>query len=127
MDKNNLAQVGRALKQLGIQHIPAWLRPPRYALPEARGRSERAFRTHQGRLPQELARAGITNMADANRYLEQVYLPQIVKLRGAALLRRPARTPGYASSFLTATNCPAWLRSKAEPLGASKNAVMPGS
>jgi Winged helix-turn helix len=54
VDKNNLTQVGRALKQLGIQHIPAYS-------PEARGRSERAFRTHQGRLPQELAKAGITN------------------------------------------------------------------
>jgi len=69
VDRNNLTQVGRALKQLGIKHIAAYS-------PEARGRSERAFRTHQGRLPRELAKAGITNMADANRYLEQVYLPQ---------------------------------------------------
>jgi len=69
VDKHNLTQVGRALKQLGIKHIAAYS-------PEARGRSERAFRTHQGRLPQELAKAGITNMADANRYLEKVYLPQ---------------------------------------------------
>lgn len=69
VDKNNLTQVGRALKQLGIKHIPAYS-------PEARGRSERAFRTHQGRLPLELAKAGITSMAEANRYLEQVYLPQ---------------------------------------------------
>lgn len=69
VDKANLTQVGRALKQLGIKHIPAYS-------PEARGRSERAFRTHQGRLPQELAKAGITNMEDANRYLEQVYLPR---------------------------------------------------
>lgn len=69
VDKNNLTQVGRALKHLGIKHIAAYS-------PEARGRSERAFRTHQGRLPQELAKAGITDMAGANRYLEQVYLPQ---------------------------------------------------
>lgn len=69
VDKHNLTQVGRALKQLGIKHIAAYS-------PEARGRSERAFKTHQGRLPQELAKVGITNMADANRYLEQVYLPQ---------------------------------------------------
>ncbi len=67
VDKINLTQVGRALKQLGIEHIAAYS-------PEARGRSERAFRTHQGRLPQELAKAGVTDMASANRYLEQVYM-----------------------------------------------------
>jgi hypothetical protein len=66
VDKENLTQVGRALKQLGIEHIAAYS-------PEARGRSERAFQTHQGRLPQELARAGITDMQAANRYLDEVY------------------------------------------------------
>jgi hypothetical protein len=66
VDKLQLTEVGRALKQLGIEHIAAYS-------PEARGRSERAFQTHQGRLPQELARAGITDMVGANRYLEQVY------------------------------------------------------
>ena len=66
VDKQKLTEVGRALKQLGIEHIAAYS-------PEARGRSERAFQTHQGRLPQELARAGITDMASANRYLERVY------------------------------------------------------
>lgn len=66
VDKLSLTQVGRALAQLGIEHIAAYS-------PEARGRSERAFQTHQGRLPQELARAGITDMHSANRYLEQVY------------------------------------------------------
>ena len=66
VDKVNLTEVGRALKQLGIDHIAAYS-------PEARGRSERAFQTHQGRLPQELARAGITEMQCANQYLEQVY------------------------------------------------------
>ncbi len=68
VDKINLTEVGRSLKQLGIEHIAAYS-------PEARGRSERAFQTHQGRLPQELARARITDMDSANRYLEQVYRP----------------------------------------------------
>lgn len=68
VDKAHPTEVGRALKQLGIDHIAAYS-------PEARGRSERAFQTHQGRLPQELARAGITDMDGANRYLEQVYRP----------------------------------------------------
>jgi hypothetical protein len=66
VDRQQLTEVGRALKQLGIEHIAAYS-------PEARGRSERAFQTHQGRLPQELARAGITTMDGANRYLEHTY------------------------------------------------------
>jgi len=68
VDKVCLTQVGRALKQLGIDHIAAYS-------PQARGRSERAFQTHQGRLPQELAKAGISDMQAANRYLEEVYRP----------------------------------------------------
>jgi hypothetical protein len=68
VDKENLTQFGRAMKQLGIEMIPAYS-------PEARGRSERAFGTHQGRLPQELALAGITDMEAANRYLRERYLP----------------------------------------------------
>jgi hypothetical protein len=68
VDKDNPTQFGRALRRLGIEMIPAYS-------PEARGRSERAFGTHQGRLPQELALAGITNMAAANRYLAEVYQP----------------------------------------------------
>ncbi len=43
--------------------------------PQAQGRSERAFRTHQDRLPKELALAGVTDMEAANRYLAAVYLP----------------------------------------------------
>ncbi|MDF1556549.1 MAG: ISNCY family transposase [Deferrisomatales bacterium] len=69
VDKKNLTQFGRAMQQLGIEMIAAYS-------PQARGRSERAFATHQGRLPQELALAGITDMARANRYLEEVYRPK---------------------------------------------------
>jgi len=68
VDKDNPTQFGRAMKQLGIDMIAAYS-------PEARGRSERAFGTHQGRLPQELALAGLTEMAQANRYLASVYMP----------------------------------------------------
>ena len=62
------AGVGRALAQLGIRHIAAYS-------PEARGRSERAFRTLQDRLPKELALAGITTIAAANRWLAESYWP----------------------------------------------------
>lgn len=68
VDKHNLSQFGRAMRQLGIEMIPAYS-------PEARGRSERAFKTHQERLPKELALKGITTMEAANRYIEEVYLP----------------------------------------------------
>jgi hypothetical protein len=47
---------------------------PAYS-PEARGRSERMFSTHQGRLPKELCLAGITEMEEANKYLREHYMP----------------------------------------------------
>jgi hypothetical protein len=68
VDKVNLTQFGRAMKRLGIQMIPAYS-------PEARGRCERMFGTHQERLPKELALAGIKDMEAANRYIREVYLP----------------------------------------------------
>jgi len=68
VDKEMLTQFGRAMRQLGIEMIPAYS-------PEARGRSERAFRTHQDRLVKELALAAITDMKEANKYLAQVYMP----------------------------------------------------
>ena len=64
--KGNLSQL--PTQQLGIDMIPAYS-------PQARGRSGRAFGTHQGRLPQELALAGIRSMAQANQYLAKAYLP----------------------------------------------------
>jgi transposase len=68
VSKSVQTQLGRALAQLGIRHIAAYS-------PEARGRSERAFRTLQDRLPKELSLAGITTMAAANRWLAETYWP----------------------------------------------------
>lgn len=68
VDQTRPTQVHRAMRQLGITLIPAYS-------PEARGRSERVFRTLQDRLPKELALAGITAMAAANQYLAQQFLP----------------------------------------------------
>jgi len=64
-----LTQVGRALKELGIQMIPAYS-------PQARGRSERSFGTWQGRLPQELRLAGIRTVEQANQFLREHYLAE---------------------------------------------------
>ena len=72
VDKNKPTQFGRAMKQMGIEMIPAYS-------PEARGRSERMFGTHQDRLVKELALYGITEMEAANRYIEEVYLPEFNK------------------------------------------------
>ncbi len=53
---------------MGIEHIPAYS-------PQARGRSERMFGPHQGRLPRELALNCITDLSCANRYLREEYMP----------------------------------------------------
>jgi transposase len=65
VDKNQPTQFARAMRHLGIEMIPAYS-------PEARGRSERMFRTHQDRLPKELALHGITTMNAANEYLKNI-------------------------------------------------------
>jgi transposase len=69
VDKVRLTQVGRALAHLGIEHIAAYS-------PEARGRSERMFGTLQNRLTKELALAGIGDIAAANRFIRDDYLPR---------------------------------------------------
>ena len=66
--KDRRTQVGRALHQLGIEHIAAYS-------PEARGRSERAFGTLQDRLVKELALAGIATVEAADRFIADTYLP----------------------------------------------------
>ena len=69
VDAHRLTQVGRALRELGVQMIPAYS-------PQARGRSERNFGTWQGRLPQELRLRGITTVEAANRFLREHYIAE---------------------------------------------------
>jgi transposase len=69
VDKHRLTQVGRAMKELGVQMIPAYS-------PQARGRSERSFGTWQGRLPQELRLAGIDTVDGANAFLRESYMAE---------------------------------------------------
>jgi transposase len=64
-----LTQFGRALNQLGIDHIAAYS-------PQARGRSERAFSTLQDRLPKELKLAGISTVEAANRWFSETYMAE---------------------------------------------------
>ena len=86
VDKTRLTQVGRALAQLGIEHIPSYS-------PQARGRSERLNRTFQDRLVNELRVARITTLAAANAYLTDHFVPE-----HNATFARPARDA--ASAFV---------------------------
>jgi transposase len=91
VDKHRLTQVGRVMKELGVQMIPAYS-------PQARGRSERSFGTWQGRLPQELRLAGIQSLEEANRFLRERYIGEFNKkftvtaARKGTAFRRCSRT-----------------------------------
>jgi len=67
VDRERLTQVGRALAELKIDHIPSYS-------PEGRGRMERVFGTLQQRLPPILRLKQIVTMDAANRFLRQTYL-----------------------------------------------------
>src|SRR5215813_15217318 len=69
VDTRQLTEVGRALKDVGIDPIPAYS-------PQARGRSERNFGTWQGRLPQELRLRGIRTLEGANQFLREHYIAE---------------------------------------------------
>ena len=91
VDKHRLTQVGRAMKELGVQMIPAYS-------PQARGRSERSFGTWQGRLPQELRLAQVTTVEGANQFLREQYITRFngqftvaAQQKGTAF-RRTSRT-----------------------------------
>jgi transposase len=84
VDRQRPTQVGQALRELGVQMIPAYS-------PQARGRSERNFGTWQGRLPQELRLRGITTVEAANRFLRESYIREFNR-RFAV----PAAEPGTA-------------------------------
>jgi len=70
VDRQRMTQIGRAMRELDIEMIPAYS-------PQARGRSERNFGTWQGRLPQELRVRGITSAEEANRFLRESYIAEL--------------------------------------------------
>jgi hypothetical protein len=84
VDRTRLTQVGRAMRELGVEMIPAYS-------PQARGRSERGFGTWQGRLPQELRLRGITTLEAANRFLREHYIAEFNRR-----FQKPAAEPGTA-------------------------------
>jgi transposase len=64
----NETQMGRAFRELGIEWIAAHS-------PQAKGRIERCFGTLQDRLVKGLRKAGASTPEEANRYLEEEFLP----------------------------------------------------
>lgn len=67
--RGTLTQVGRALAELRIEHIPSYS-------PEGRGRMERLFGTLQKRLPPILRLRRITTIEAANRFLAATYMAE---------------------------------------------------
>lgn len=65
--KGKLTDFGRAMKQLNIELIIA-------KSPQAKGRVERFNRTLQDRLIKALRREGISNIAEANKYLQKSFI-----------------------------------------------------
>ena len=65
-------QFARVMRKLGVRIIYA-------RSPQARGRSERAFGTMQGRLPQAMREAGIGDWDAAQRYLVDTFKPDFNK------------------------------------------------
>ena len=99
VDPQRLTQVGRALKELGMQMIPAYS-------PQARGRSEHNFGTWQGRLPQELRLRCITTVEKANQFLREEYLAEFNRRfcappaqAGSAFLPCRRRDPDFIFSI----------------------------
>jgi len=65
--EKKLTDVGRALRTFDVELIFA-------NSPQAKGRVERGNRTHQDRLIKALRRENISNIHEANRYLDSVYI-----------------------------------------------------
>jgi hypothetical protein len=96
VDKTRLTQVGRAMRELNIEMIPAYS-------PQARGRSERNFGTWQNRLPQELRLRSIGTLEEANHFLRERYIAEF-----NGMFAKPAREKGrrFASAIgKTWTRC----------------------
>ena len=70
-NKEPLTQVGRALKELGVEVIFA-------NSPQAKGRIERLFKTFQNRVIKEMRLKGIKSVDEANEFLKE-YLPKFNK------------------------------------------------
>jgi len=99
VDLQQVTQLGRALREMGIQMIPAYS-------PQARGRMERNYRTWQGRLPQELRIRHLRTVGDANRFLREEYRAEFNRRfavaaagKGSAFVRTRRKDLGWVFSI----------------------------
>jgi hypothetical protein len=98
-----MTQFTRAMKELGVVVIAA-------NSPQAKGRVERGFDTHQDRLVKELRLRGISTMEAANRYLWDVYIPE----HNARYAVAPASTSDLHKSLLASHDLDEILSLRAE-------------
>lgn len=92
-DEHPMTQFTRAMAELGVVVIAA-------NSPQAKGRVERGFNTHQDRLVKELRLRGISTMEAANRYLWDVYIPE----HNARYAVAPASTSDLHKPLLASHN-----------------------
>ncbi len=126
VDHHRLTQVGRALRELGIQMIPAYS-------PQARGRSERGFSTWQGRLPPELRAQQIKTLEQANRFSVSNMCSSSISVSvsrpvnvGLLSCRCDARIWTWCSRCNTSVSWPAIIRSVSPTRSGSSSAVSCG-
>jgi hypothetical protein len=80
-DGEKITQFARMAEQVGTKLIHA-------QSPQAKGRVERSFKTHQDRLVKELTLANIKTIDEANQFLREIYIPKHNKKFAA-----PAKAP----------------------------------
>ncbi|MGH9439325.1 MAG: ISNCY family transposase [Terriglobia bacterium] len=89
-------EVARALERLGVRLIQAHS-------PQAKGRVERANRTHQDRLIKAMRREGIATIEAANAFLDRQYLAEhnarFASTSGHADVHRSTKTIDFANIF----------------------------
>ena len=124
VDPHRLTQVGRAMKELGVQMIPAYS-------PQARGRCERSFGTWQNRLPQELRLAGIGTLEQANAFLRDCYIAEFNRKfahpasgKGTAFRKCGRKDLGVLCADRTCGG-PGQHRGPPEPLSATQQNSLP--
>ncbi len=87
-NRKNLTQFARAAKELGITIIYA-------DSPQAKGRVERSFKTHQDRFVKEMRLENISTIKNANKFAKSYYFPKhnrkfAVMAKNKANLHTPA-------------------------------------
>jgi len=96
-DRIKITQFERACSELGIEVIHAHS-------PQAKGRVERSNQTHQDRLVKELRLRNISTLAEANKFIAEIYIPRhnkafAVKAAREGDVHRPITTHNLDNIF----------------------------